>query len=48
MSAAKKTSCCCTASATPRKSPISCDPEAKLGLQSHNPAAGTKTAQYNE
>ncbi|MCC4771918.1 hypothetical protein FXV91_17635 [Methanosarcina sp. DH2] len=28
---AKKTSCCCTCSATPRKSSISCDPETKLG-----------------
>ncbi|MCC4770659.1 hypothetical protein FXV91_10835 [Methanosarcina sp. DH2] len=27
----KQTSCCCTCSATPRKSSISCDPEAKLG-----------------
>ncbi|MHB8103450.1 MAG: hypothetical protein ACYDEF_15090 [Methanosarcina sp.] len=30
-SEAKRTSCCCTCSATPRKSPIFCDPEAKLG-----------------
>ncbi|WP_235282839.1 hypothetical protein, partial [Methanosarcina sp. 1.H.T.1A.1] len=29
----KRTSCCCTYSATPRKSPISCDPKAKLGRQ---------------
>src|SRR5665811_983610 len=28
----KKTSCCCTYSATPRKSPVFCDHEAKLGL----------------
>ncbi|HIH94746.1 TPA: hypothetical protein HA338_12215 [Methanosarcina acetivorans] len=27
----KRTSCCCDYIATPRKSPISCDPEAKLG-----------------
>jgi len=31
LSEAKRTSCCCTCSATPRKSPIFCDPEAKLG-----------------
>ncbi|WP_410510213.1 hypothetical protein RSJ42_08875 [Methanosarcina hadiensis] len=31
MSEAKRTSCCCTYSATPRKSMIFYDPDAKLG-----------------
>ncbi|WP_440948240.1 hypothetical protein ACSAZL_08410 [Methanosarcina sp. T3] len=29
----KQTSCCCDYIATPRKSTISCDPEAKLGTR---------------
>ena len=31
LSGAKRTPCCCTYSATPRKSTISCDPETELG-----------------
>ncbi|WP_422545398.1 hypothetical protein [Methanosarcina sp.] len=29
----KRNSCCCTCSATPRNSSISCDPEAKIGIK---------------
>ncbi|MHB8101609.1 MAG: hypothetical protein ACYDEF_05400 [Methanosarcina sp.] len=38
MSEAKRTSCCCTCSATPRKSEIFCDPEAKLGKRNSGAA----------
>ncbi|HOA69079.1 MAG TPA: hypothetical protein PK669_07995 [Methanosarcina thermophila] len=31
MSEAKRAACCCTCSATPRKSKIFCDPEAQFG-----------------
>ena len=34
LSGAKRAPCCCTCSATPMKSPISCDPEAELGRYS--------------
>ncbi|WP_440945850.1 hypothetical protein ACSAZL_17370 [Methanosarcina sp. T3] len=41
----KRTSCCCDYIATPRKSPISCDPEAKLGWRN---STGTKMTKYSE
>ncbi|WP_440948747.1 hypothetical protein ACSAZL_11230 [Methanosarcina sp. T3] len=37
----KRTSCCCDYIATPRKSSISCDPEAKLGRRSSGSAGFT-------
>ncbi|WP_255350268.1 MULTISPECIES: hypothetical protein [unclassified Methanosarcina] len=40
MSEAKRTSYCCDYIATPRKSPIFCDPDAKLGW--HNEIATLK------
>ncbi|HOQ65459.1 MAG TPA: hypothetical protein PLY82_05835 [Methanosarcina thermophila] len=40
MSEAKRAACCCTCSATPRKSSIFCDPEAQFGRY------GTRAAKH--
>ncbi|WP_158024051.1 hypothetical protein [Methanosarcina horonobensis] len=42
----KQTSCCCNYIATPMKSPISCDPEAKLGERSEKTDSALQSRNF--
>ncbi|MCC4771623.1 hypothetical protein FXV91_16055 [Methanosarcina sp. DH2] len=47
LSEAKRTPCCCTCSATRRKSLISCDPEAKPGSETRAVKLGKRNSGEN-